>query len=730
QYDAVSNIVAITDRNGRTRTFDHDALDRMTRESWLDGTSVVRTLDFTYDAIGNMLTASDPDSSYAFTYDAVNRVTSVDNAGTPLLPHLVLTYGYDAVGNITSISDNYGVIVQSTYDARDLLLARTWQGGGIDPARVGFSYNDRGERVQVQRFADLTGTFLVGTSEMAYDPVGQLTSLVHRNGSGSMLADYVYTYDLAGQLTFESHHGQSSDYNYDPTGQLTGALHTGQPDENYFYDANGNRIGGDNVVGPNNQILSDGIFNYEYDFEGNLILKTEIATGNYTSFEYDHRNRLTEVVEHTSSGLVLNEVRYTYDVFDRRIVETVNGQTVTHAFDGENVWADFDAAGNVLARYLFGDRVDEIIARFRPGEGTNWYLTDKLFTVRDIVSSAGAVINHIDYNSFGKVIFESNQFAGDRFKFTGREFEPITGLYYYRARFYDPSIGRFISQDPLRFEAGDANFYRYVSNSPLNFTDPTGLTSFVERVLANRVVAVLVLTSACVGLDLAIGYLITEQGPTWPDIVISVGTCAFAALTAVSANQFVVLGLYLQLKNFLLKSWDDVAEAVFRSPFTKGAGKATRPPGIRPPASSPTPPAPRPRPSADPAPPRPPARPPAKIPPAQPKNTPRPKNPKPPDPRNCFTAGHVILMAETDVVAADASGFAWDDNVWMAAAIAGIGVVGWFLYRRKRQREDEDLAMPVPRDDEEICDVDREAEVVAGIARSLTTATLKRKLKI
>jgi RHS repeat-associated protein len=97
-----------------------------------------------------------------------------------------------------------------------------------------------------------------------------------------------------------------------------------------------------------------------------------------------------------------------------------------------------------------------------------------LGTVRDLVNAAGAVINHLAYDSFGQLLSQTNPPAGDRYTYTGREYDAALGQYYYRARFYDPRQGRFTSEDPLRFAAGDANLYRYVGNSSLNWIDPWG----------------------------------------------------------------------------------------------------------------------------------------------------------------------------------------------------------------------------------------------------------------
>lgn len=131
----------------------------------------------------------------------------------------------------------------------------------------------------------------------------------------------------------------------------------------------------------------------------------------------------------------------------------------------------------VRARYLFGTTLDEIIARYRPNEGTAWYLTDHLGSVRDIVDGAGQRIDHIDYDSFGVILAETNPAAGDRFKFTGREWNAELGLYYYRARMYTPATGRFMIEDRLGLVAQDTNLYRYVFNRPTTLTDPHGMSS-------------------------------------------------------------------------------------------------------------------------------------------------------------------------------------------------------------------------------------------------------------
>jgi RHS repeat-associated protein len=93
----------------------------------------------------------------------------------------------------------------------------------------------------------------------------------------------------------------------------------------------------------------------------------------------------------------------------------------------------------------------------------------------------GQLIAHVDYGSFGNILGTENGELLDRFLYSGREYEPETGFYYYRARYFDPQAGRFLSEDPIGFSGGDSNLYRYVSNSPLNGTDPSGLSSSIEN---------------------------------------------------------------------------------------------------------------------------------------------------------------------------------------------------------------------------------------------------------
>ncbi|MEG5055955.1 RHS repeat-associated core domain-containing protein, partial [Microcoleus sp. B13-B6] len=146
----------------------------------------------------------------------------------------------------------------------------------------------------------------------------------------------------------------------------------------------------------------------------------------------------------------------------------------------DNVLFDFVASGSnqpVLdKRYFYGTGVDRVLAQESAQGGVLWSLTDQLGTVKDFVDNSGSVANHVRYDAFGGVVSQSNSAAGSRYGFTGRELDSETGLYYYRARYYNSEIGRFIGEDSVGFASKDTNLYAYVTNNPIEAIDPFGLT--------------------------------------------------------------------------------------------------------------------------------------------------------------------------------------------------------------------------------------------------------------
>jgi len=316
-----------------------------------------------------------------------------------------------------------------------------------------------------------------------------LTNLLHRKGQtdgGATLAEYSWTFDAASRITQQTGPDGTVVYTHDQTDQLLTADHTSQTDETYSYDLNGNRTLTGYETGSWNRLLEDPLYTYQYDNEGNRIRKTNKSTGDYEEYTWDHRNRLTRVAEKTSGGTLLDDFNVVYDVFDRRIATTIDADgagpgvavTTRFVYDGDQVALAFDGAGSLTNRYLWGPSVDQLLADEQINVPTNdlfWALADHLGSIRDLIKSDTTLVKHLKYDSYGKIVSDSNPSIKIRYAYTGREFEAIIGLQWNRARWYDHAVGRWISVDPIGFEAGDANWHRYVGNGPLGAVDPRGL---------------------------------------------------------------------------------------------------------------------------------------------------------------------------------------------------------------------------------------------------------------
>ena len=251
-----------------------------------------------------------------------------------------------------------------------------------------------------------------------------------------------------------------------------------------------------------------------------MTLRTRISDSTVTEYAWDYRNRLTTVTDKTAAGgSTTKRIEYTYDAFDQRTAKRVdvdgNGSwdryEVFSWADGQEVmrWVDSDGQATtqklrLADRYLWNDAVDQLLSDEQyvnstgmPIDSTSgkqsagntlWALNDHQGSVRDLIDNNGVIRQHVVYDSFGKRISEvdydtagvqiasNNAAAIDTvFGYTGRDWDADIGMQYNRARWYDPSTGRWLSQDPRGFAGGDANLYRYVGNGSTNATDPSGL---------------------------------------------------------------------------------------------------------------------------------------------------------------------------------------------------------------------------------------------------------------
>jgi RHS repeat-associated protein len=247
---------------------------------------------------------------------------------------------------------------------------------------------------------------------------------------------------------------------------------------NYVYDPVGNRQtmtdnGTNTAYTANNlnQYTAVGLETPTYDANGNLTSQAG------WSYSYDAQNRLI------AAGNGSTSVSFAYDARNRCVKRVTNGVTTYLLYDGWSLIEERDAGDNVLASYIHGAAIDEILTLTSSlfPLTTFYYHHDGLGSVTHVTDSGGLITENYSYDVYGAPsVFDGSGLGlpssavGNRFAFTGREYLADLGLYDYRNRFYSPSLGRFLQTDPIRFGAGDVNLYRYVGNWPTILLDPTG----------------------------------------------------------------------------------------------------------------------------------------------------------------------------------------------------------------------------------------------------------------
>jgi RHS repeat-associated protein len=525
KYDAASNLTEKVDRLGRKTVWEYDNRYRNTAEKWYDGSTLVRTLSFTYNAASQLTAASDPAATYGFTLDNLGRVTTESQDLSGLTPQLQYVSTYDAASRRTQLQAKIGGTNDFkntfTYDNLHRLTKLEQQdvGGGnvVADKRFDFAYNASSAVTKIDRYADLTTSEHVASTHFTYDGLGRLKKMVHTEGTTAPssgwgtdpLAGYEYAYDVGSRITsIDSYIDGLTEYDYDATSQLIGADHTGISDETYTYDENGNRTMSGYSTTDNNQLTTDGVYNYTYDDEGNRSRRTKISDSSYEEHTWDHRNRLTKIAFKNSGGTVTKSVDYIYDAFNRLIRRTLDPDGATgsaalvdavfswHA-DQINLQFDGSAAADLVNRYLWNPQaVDQIMAvedvTSLGSAGTvKWAFTDHLGTPRDLASyNAGTdtttLENHRVFDSYGKLVSQTNGSFTIAIGFTGVYFDITTSYNYHRARWYDMNAGRWVSEDPIGFAGRAANLQEYVGNSPTNFTDPSGLVKVNWKALFGK----------------------------------------------------------------------------------------------------------------------------------------------------------------------------------------------------------------------------------------------------
>ncbi|MFD1295779.1 RHS repeat-associated core domain-containing protein [Lysobacter gummosus] len=461
EYYPGDRVKTIKDRNGQITQFAYDALGRTRVKTYPDGATATSTYD-AGDRLRSLIDSSAGDMSWS--YDEFDQLKRIDTAQGSIV------YDHDGAGRRSEMTVLGQPKVEYGYDNGDR-LRRIAQGGEA----VLFDYDDLGRPTRTTLPNGIK-------TDYSYNASHQVTAISWLKPDNTPLGDLNYGYDDRGRLV-----AQTGSYASQTLAPATAASHT-------FDDNNRqvSRAGQAQSFDPNGNLTGDGARTYVWNARGQL---SRIEQGGVTIGSFH------------------------YDPVGRRVSRVEGGETTTYLYDGAN--AVQETRGGTANSVLTGTRVDQRYARSE-ASGRAYYLTDHLGSTRALTNASGGVVQRYDYTAYGQ---DSQAVAGSSnpYLYTGRE-KDLSGLYFYRARYYDPDVARFISEDSYGLAGGD-NFYAYVGGNPMESNDPSG------HIIPLLVIAGALWTALEIGLSIydAVDTYNTVMSPCYSNLRKGIAIGLFAA---------------------------------------------------------------------------------------------------------------------------------------------------------------------------------------------------------
>ncbi|MFE6796508.1 polymorphic toxin-type HINT domain-containing protein [Paenibacillus chitinolyticus] len=438
KYDELGRLIQTTDATGKVEKLYYDGNNNQIRATDRNGTE----LSYVYDARNFLIEKKAPDETIRYAYDLAGRRTRMtDNTGTtqytyqPSTGQLskvvypdgkTLAYDYNALGLRSSLNDPSGQNTYYQYDSRNRLSSIS---SSLADEEAAYSYYRNDLIKQTKQRNGITTAY-------TYNGL-QLQTLTHKQADGTALNTYAYEYDANENETAKTENGQTYQFGYDPLNRITSSS---QYRESYAYDARGNRI----------------------SFQTNHEVNSPDA-----DYVYDKKDRLSTVKLKDGST-----VSYKYNGDGLLYERTDKDGTARYYYDGDQVIAEGDGSGSLKTRYVRGR---ELVAR-ESGGSKAYYLHNGHGDVVELRSGTGTRLNQYVYDIWGNpTVSEEN--ISNPFRYSGEYWDSATKLQYLRARWYDPSMGRFINEDTYEGQLDNPlslNLYTYVLNNPLKYRDPSG----------------------------------------------------------------------------------------------------------------------------------------------------------------------------------------------------------------------------------------------------------------